>query len=65
MILGSCLAAPERLLREDGDEEYITKISLWVSEMIRPNGDCVLENHSSEGVSSTSDLSRETDFQTR
>ncbi|KAG4439755.1 hypothetical protein IFR05_004777 [Cadophora sp. M221] len=37
LILHSCLRASSRLKRKAGDEEYITKLSLWISKVILPN----------------------------
>ena len=48
-MLNSSLHDADRLLREDGDVEYIDKLSLWISKAMLPDGALVPQDEMAEG----------------
>lgn len=49
LLLNSCLTNEERLQRDDGDDESINKLSLWIAQAILPDGRMILNDDSAKG----------------
>jgi hypothetical protein len=49
LILEHCLSHSDRLQRETGDDQYIEKLSLWISNLILPDGSLSVEDEISDG----------------
>ncbi|TVY64214.1 Uncharacterized protein LSUE1_G007653 [Lachnellula suecica] len=48
--LNSCLSKPDRLLREQDDDEDIIRLCLWISKVILPDGSFNVEDDMSDGI---------------
>ncbi|TVY54403.1 hypothetical protein LCER1_G003877 [Lachnellula cervina] len=57
LILDSCLRNPDRLERENGDDENIKKLSLWISTAILPDKSLNGQDAISDGILSFSSTS--------
>ncbi|CZT51581.1 uncharacterized protein RSE6_12741 [Rhynchosporium secalis] len=58
LILRSCLEeGPSRLQREDNDEQYITRLSVWISKSILPTFEVSDHDSSHESILSSHDSS--------
>lgn len=49
IIFERCLQHSENLVRENGDDEHVKSLSLWISVLIKPTGDVFCQDDSAEG----------------
>ncbi|KAH7355234.1 hypothetical protein BKA65DRAFT_497960 [Rhexocercosporidium sp. MPI-PUGE-AT-0058] len=53
-IIHSCLRESPRLQRKGGDEEYVAKLSLWISKVILPTAEIVIYDDAPEDSTNAS-----------
>ena len=50
VVLKGCLTSVDQILREDGDDQYIDRLSIWLSTSILPNGGSISQDEMLEGM---------------
>jgi len=56
LILDACLEESSRLAIKEDDDEFTTKLALWIAKAILPNGTLVPNDEAPEGAFLTASL---------